>query len=381
MFVVEICFCDLSDEGDYSIPKLYVPFPTDFCDHVAYVNGLSRDFFGSSWGIYPDLLHIADLQLSHDVISSCLIEMSESGSGPRDQQLQPLWNNYEKWCASQRSMAKTFFVGWNSLCNWNPSKSHSNFFGYCGGCLWFPAGSWCFKKTGKFNPCEEFHFILELLGSYSQQKLWRQGGHHIVAYPKRSWRGQQPAWWSLGCVVCCLHPTMVPFTTSTSTKNLFNFFCELKEFPQMLQLIRNWFVPNWLCVAVELTIWGIGLWYAFHWLLSTRSVLNTGRFTNKFALKLFLDGTQKSLPFSEGFSAQALSYRRRYWCFHKQGAIMIFSMVCLQFFWSPHLLKLVSGAMWGDTGHRKLHGMMSTLPSDFKLLVFVSVIHTTEPWF
>lgn len=48
MFVVEICFCDLSDEGDYSIPKLYVPFPTDFCDHVAYVNGLSRDFFGSS---------------------------------------------------------------------------------------------------------------------------------------------------------------------------------------------------------------------------------------------------------------------------------------------------------------------------------------------
>ena len=212
-------------------------------------------------------------------------------------------------------------------------------------------------------------------------KALTSGGHHIVAYPKRSWRGQQPAWWSLGCVVCCLHPTMVPFTTSTSTKHLFNFFCELKEFPQMLQLIRNWFVPNWLCVAVELTIWGIGLWYAFHWLLSTRSVLNTGRFTNTFALKLFMDGTQKSLPFSEGFSAQALSYRRRYWCFHKQGAIMIFSMMCLQFFWSPHLLKLVSGAMWGDTGHRKLHGMMSTLPSDFKLLVFVSVIHTTEPWF
>ena len=58
-----------------------------------------------TWGIYPDLLHIVDLQISHDVISSCLVEMSGSG-GPRDQQLKELLSSYEQWCQIQRTMAQ-----------------------------------------------------------------------------------------------------------------------------------------------------------------------------------------------------------------------------------------------------------------------------------
>ena len=63
------------------------------------------DLIRGTRGIYPDLLHIVDLQISHDVISSCLIEMSGSG-GPRDQQLNALWCNYEQWCRVQRPMAQ-----------------------------------------------------------------------------------------------------------------------------------------------------------------------------------------------------------------------------------------------------------------------------------
>ena len=55
-------------------------------------------------GIYPDLLHIMDLQLCHDVISSCLLDMSDTSS-PRERKLQQLLADYEVWCSEQRHMA------------------------------------------------------------------------------------------------------------------------------------------------------------------------------------------------------------------------------------------------------------------------------------
>ncbi len=268
------------------IPKTIAPFLADFRWSPGICEWAFKSFLGSPWGIYPDLLHIADLQLSHDVISSCLIEMSESRRGPRDQQLQPLWNSYEKWCTSQRSMAKklrkwwTFFLWFKQLMQskwWSldPTLKSVLFFFWGGWRLCCPSGSCLFEKAvvqdERIWAHEESHFILELLGSYSLQKLWWLGGLHIVPCPKRSWRGQQLACSSLGCVVCCLHPTMAPFTTSTSTRK--HVFHAWKKFPPVLKnqhLIRSYAALTW-------TIWGIGSRYAFHWLLSTQSALNMGR--------------------------------------------------------------------------------------------------------
>lgn len=93
-------------------------FKDDFATWKSFQSGWTRpyrelillrsciflDLIPGTRGIYPDLLHIVDLQISHDVISSCLVEMSGSG-GPRDQQLSELWCNYEHWCRTQRPMA------------------------------------------------------------------------------------------------------------------------------------------------------------------------------------------------------------------------------------------------------------------------------------
>lgn len=56
--------------------------------------------------MYPDLLHIMDLQICHDVISSCLLELTESPGAPRDHQLRKLSDEYEQWCKGQRDMAE-----------------------------------------------------------------------------------------------------------------------------------------------------------------------------------------------------------------------------------------------------------------------------------
>lgn len=57
-------------------------------------------------GVYPDVLHIIDLQLCHDVIASSLLELSD-GASPRDRRLQDLCCSYERWCRNERSMAST----------------------------------------------------------------------------------------------------------------------------------------------------------------------------------------------------------------------------------------------------------------------------------
>lgn len=55
-------------------------------------------------GIYPDLLHIVDLQITHDLVYSCLLELTDSSTRSRDSQLQTLRQDYEQWCHTQRTM-------------------------------------------------------------------------------------------------------------------------------------------------------------------------------------------------------------------------------------------------------------------------------------
>ena len=60
-------------------------------------------------GIYPDLLHIVDLQICHDVICSTLLELSDASS-PRDAVLGRLQRSYSSWCGEQRPMAHTCWL-------------------------------------------------------------------------------------------------------------------------------------------------------------------------------------------------------------------------------------------------------------------------------
>lgn len=55
-------------------------------------------------GIYPDLLHIVDLQITHDLVYSCLLELTDASMLSRDSQLQTLRQDYEQWCHTQRTM-------------------------------------------------------------------------------------------------------------------------------------------------------------------------------------------------------------------------------------------------------------------------------------
>ena len=72
-------------------------------------NNATDFFFGNdgSLGIYPDLLHIVDLQILHDVISSTLQEISAAaGRGhSREARLQELRQSYMRWCTDMGSMA------------------------------------------------------------------------------------------------------------------------------------------------------------------------------------------------------------------------------------------------------------------------------------
>ena len=67
-------------------------------------------------GIYPDLLHIVDLQMCSDVISSCLLELSDAAHSPRDVQLQEHRKSYEQWCHQQGSMAASARYGIVKFC-------------------------------------------------------------------------------------------------------------------------------------------------------------------------------------------------------------------------------------------------------------------------
>lgn len=51
-------------------------------------------------GVFPDLMHICDLQICCDAITSTLLELSEpSRALSRDKQLADLLHQCEQWCA------------------------------------------------------------------------------------------------------------------------------------------------------------------------------------------------------------------------------------------------------------------------------------------
>lgn len=58
-------------------------------------------------GIYPDMLHILDVQITHDVILSSLLELSDPpASNSRGERLQELCRSYQQWCQEQRAIAQ-----------------------------------------------------------------------------------------------------------------------------------------------------------------------------------------------------------------------------------------------------------------------------------
>ena len=51
-------------------------------------------------GIYPDILHICDLQMIPDAVASALFELVQGGN--KKQRLEELRIDYEKWCVENR---------------------------------------------------------------------------------------------------------------------------------------------------------------------------------------------------------------------------------------------------------------------------------------
>ena len=80
------------------------------CKHLGFFLGYPRSIWcndGQKFnfsGIYPDLLHICDLQICHDLISSSLLELTDNG--PREQRLQDLCRSYQEWCHANSDMAR-----------------------------------------------------------------------------------------------------------------------------------------------------------------------------------------------------------------------------------------------------------------------------------
>jgi len=67
-------------------------------------------FFTGVWavipGIFPDMMHICHLAVYVDVITSCLLDWSDSPSlffngSSREKRLTQLYENYRRWCESQ----------------------------------------------------------------------------------------------------------------------------------------------------------------------------------------------------------------------------------------------------------------------------------------
>ena len=83
---------------------LFIDFLVTWCSYIGSSSWMMSNVPES--GIYPDLLHIMDLQLCHDVISSCLLDMSDTSS-PRERKLQQLLADYDVWCSEQCHMAHT----------------------------------------------------------------------------------------------------------------------------------------------------------------------------------------------------------------------------------------------------------------------------------
>lgn len=58
-------------------------------------------------GIYPDILHICDLQIIPDVISSTLLELVDNARS-KDQALNAYRIDYEQWCKENGTLTLAF---------------------------------------------------------------------------------------------------------------------------------------------------------------------------------------------------------------------------------------------------------------------------------
>ena len=54
-------------------------------------------------GLFPDILHIVDLQLIPDVVSSTLLELVDNVRA-KDAALEGYRLDYERWCTETRSL-------------------------------------------------------------------------------------------------------------------------------------------------------------------------------------------------------------------------------------------------------------------------------------
>ena len=68
---------------------------------------------GFHQGIYPDLMHISDLQIVPDCIWSSLLELTDNAAS-RDDALTDLWRDYAKYCSENG--ANTALIAFDFVC-------------------------------------------------------------------------------------------------------------------------------------------------------------------------------------------------------------------------------------------------------------------------
>lgn len=97
-------------------PRVYVVcrVPINENNGTSYAHKKENISFWQCSGIFGDLLHVFDLQIIPDVISSVLLELSD-GARSRDATLNSLWLKYNQWCHEQGgAVTRTvFWVEWN----------------------------------------------------------------------------------------------------------------------------------------------------------------------------------------------------------------------------------------------------------------------------
>ena len=159
-------------------------------------------------GIYPDMLHIMDLQLCHDVISSCLLDLSDFSS-PRDRRLQELSAEYEVWCAEQRDMAQIRSMGaepWNQL--FSTSVMHmdvlvffQSYFHQISCLVLIVRTDVVWHKFG----LQVSHLLLVRHENCSLRRSWLATVLTSIAlFPKRYWRVSLPECLSTGWLHTCM---------------------------------------------------------------------------------------------------------------------------------------------------------------------------------
>lgn len=76
--------------------KCFTPWRNQAAIHALVVLYSSKR---KTLGIYGDILHIFDLQITPDIIASVLLELSDGFN--RDASLKDLYIKYNKWCGEQ----------------------------------------------------------------------------------------------------------------------------------------------------------------------------------------------------------------------------------------------------------------------------------------